>query len=447
MRPGLFLSLTLVAFISCNISKKNSNDFNQDEIVTYLSSTLEQYNFPVPGSEYYRNSIAEADIPKFRETIWTLWKQANKQRLASWQPIAEGSTQDSIIWDLPDQKKMLFAVFKKGIRPVGGYPLFINLHGGGCYPKERGPWTSAMNNSEWKAAKTLGARYADGPSLYFVPRMPDDRRGRWYHRAAIAAWIRAWQLGVLSGDVNPDKAYIMGISEGGYGSFRMGVFLADYFAAAGPMAGPVWVNQEPVENLRNTALRIEVGENDHAYGRATNAKDWKIRLDSAALKNPGQFIHAVEIQKGRGHGIDYFRTAPWLKQFTRNPYPDTLSMVYYAQCDSIYGGEPNVPCTYRKGFGYLRLDGLSQTGERKFQVIKRGNTYRVNSSNVKGSVKGTVKLYVDRVNFSEPVKIFYNDKVVHDKKMLPNIGVMAESMALFGDPRRIFAASVTIKID
>ncbi|WP_316788721.1 hypothetical protein [Pedobacter frigoris] len=447
MKSRLFLLLPLVVFISCNTSKNATYIPDQEEFVKYFSSTLEQENLINPQPQHYKKSVAETDIPRFRETIWTLWKQANQQRLATWKTIAEDSKQDSMVWDLPDQKKMLFAILKKGNRPAEGYPLFINLHGGGCYPKEPGPWTSAMNNSEWKAAKTLGARYADGPSLYFIPRMPDDRRGRWYHRASIAAWIRAWQLSVLSGDVNPDKAYILGISEGGYGSFRMGIFLADYFAAAGPMAGPVWVNQEPVENLRNTAFRIEVGENDNAYGRSTNAKDWKARLDSAASKNPGQFIHTVEIQKGRGHGIDYFKTAPWLKQFTRKAYPDTLSAVYYAQCDSIYGGEPNVPCTYRKGFGYLRLDGLSQTGERRFNVFKDGNVYHVNSSNVKAEVKGTVKLYVDRINFDKPVQVFYNDKMIHNKKLLPNIGTMAESMALFGDPRRIFAAAVTINIE
>ena len=104
-----------------------------------------------------------------------------------------------------------------------------------------------------------------------------------------------------------------------------GPFFADYFAGAGPMAGVSYINEAPLENMRNTPFFIAVGEFDAAYGRALSGRQWKQYLDSTAVANPGQFIHQVDIQKGKGQGIDYFKTAPWLRQFTRNPYPDTLS--------------------------------------------------------------------------------------------------------------------------
>lgn len=448
MNQKILAALALVClFGACKSAKKETTSGYEDGLTKYLSSTIEKDSLINPPAQYYKRTIPANEITKYQTLLWSSWKKANAERLKTWAQLSDNSTKDSLIWQLPDQKKMLFSMSKKGNRPDGGYPLYINLHGGGCFPDESGPWTSPSNDSEWKAAKSLGAKYQDSPSMYFIPRMPDDRRGRWYHRAAIAAWIRTWQLAVLSGDINADKTYIMGISEGGYGSFRMGVFLADYFAGAGPMAGPVWADQEPIENLRNTAFHIEVGEKDYAYGRVQNGRDWKKLLDSAAAKNPGQFKHEVEIQNGRGHGIDYFRTAPWLKQFTRKAYPDTLSMVYYAQVDSIYGGEPNVPSTYRKGFGYLRLDGLSKTGERKFYIEKKGNTYQVSSSNVKGKVKGKVKLYIDKVDFSQPILVYYNSKLISNKKLKPNVGTMTESLALFGDPERLFPVAVDILIE
>lgn len=442
-RKIFYLSAAAVLMLSCHAVKRQAKYAAPDALVSYFNVTLEADSLHNPDETFYKQEITPDELPVYRNRLWEDWKKANTARLSTW-PKEAG---DSLIWQLPDNRKMLFSLFTKGARPANGYPLFINLHGGGCYPNEPGPWTSRSNSREWQAAKTLGKRYDDAPSLYFVPRMPDDRRGRWYHRSPMAAYIRAWQLGVLSGDVDPDRAYILGISEGGYGSFRMGIFLADYFAAAGPMAGAIWPEQEHIENLRNTAFCIQMGEFDYAYERVENARKWKIKLDSAAAASPGQFIHTVEIQAGKGHGIDYMKAAPWIKQFKRKNYPDTLSWMYYAQCDTIYNAEPGQPCTYRKGFGYVRLDGLSQSGERSFYVEKQGNAYEIKSSNVKGIVKGKITLYVDKVDFAQPVKVNYNGKEVFNKKLPLNVGVMAESIALFGDPRRIFAAAVEVKVD
>ncbi len=63
---------------------------------------------------------------------------------------------------------------------------------------------------------------------------------------------RAFQLGILSGNIDPKRVYLIGISEGGYGSHRLAVFMPDYFAGIGPMAAA-----EPLkapENLRNTGF-------------------------------------------------------------------------------------------------------------------------------------------------------------------------------------------------
>ncbi len=424
---------------------------SMEALVSYFSSGLESESEHLtdPMASWYKETLPADSIAAYRQWIWNAWKEANAGRLKQdWPEVAQNGWKDSIEWALPDGKHMLFAVLKKGHRPGGGYPLFINLHGGGCFPNEPGPWTSSVNNSEWRAAKILGSRYKDTPSLYFVPRMPDDRRGRWYNRSAQAAFIRAWQLGVLSGDIDPNRTYIMGISEGGYGSFRMGPFFADYFAGAGPMAGAVDTNQVPAENLRNTAFRVEVGQNDFAYGRALFGHLWQGLLDSLGAAHPGQFPHAVVVQGGKGHGIDYFNTAPWLSGFTRNVYPDTLSFAYYPVYDTINTEEKNVPFTYRKGFGYIRLDGLSGggTNERSFYVEKKGNIYHILSADKKGIVTGTIRLYVDKVDFSSPVSVYYNGRLVQHKKLVPSAGVMAESLALFGDPARIFAAEVVVPL-
>ena len=204
-------------------------------------------------------------------------------------------------------------------------------------------------------------------------------------------------------------------------------------------------------------LYIAVGEFDYAYGRILGGTQWKYALDSTSKANQGQFIHQVDIQKGKGHGIDYLKTAPWLRQFTRNPYPDTISFQYYAIHDTVFDKKNDTSYAYRKGFGYMRLDelsatvqhlpnGLLQTGVRYFYVEKKGNSYYIQSKDQIGQVTGFITLYLDKVDFMKPIDVYYNGNCVYHKKAYPNIGVMAESMALFGDPCRIFAAKVKIEL-
>lgn len=453
---NLFLLLSLPLYLSAQKKVNLNND--GEELSKYFAATIEVEVLNNPAKAWYGKVIAAADIPAYRKLLWEEWRKANADRLKGWPSLKAQEVKDSLVWDLPTAKKALFAVLKKGARPEDGYPMFINLHGGGTFPGTKTIWGPSPNDGEWKAAKRLSTRYADTPSLYFVPRMADDRRGRWYHKGEQTEFIRAWQLGVLSGDVNPDQVYITGISEGGYGSFRMGPFFADYFAAAGPMAGVSYHNEAPLENMRNTPFYIAVGEFDFAYGRALGGAQWKKQMDSAAHANPGQFAHVVDIQKGKGHGIDYFKTTPWLRKFTRNTYPDTLSFQYYAVHDTVFNKVNDTSFTYRKGFGYVRLDGLNQiaktlpdgflqTGLRDFYIEKKGNTYHIKSDNRIGVTTGSISLYLDHIDYSKQVLIYYNGQLIQKKKVAPNLGVMAESLALFGDPKRVFAAKLDVKID
>lgn len=403
--------------------------------LAYFKRNLETDNLEKIESVYYNKTIHTPLLKIEKERVWELWKEANKERLATLPSASKDGSE--FIWDIPQGQRMKIQTFTKGEKPASGYPFFINLHGGGGYGDLSGPWDSETNSDEWTAAKMLGKAYQDSSSYYFVPRMADDRIGRWYYRPQQVSWLRAWQLAVLSNEIDPDRTYILGISEGGYGSFRMGTFYADYFAGLGPMAGPETEEAAPIENLRNTSVRIEVGEFDRGFDRNKMGISWKQRLDSAALVNPGYFNHVVNIQTGKGHGINYYNVTPWLiKQSKRVTYPDVLSFMYY-----------DTDGDYRKGFGYVRLDGLSKEGGRKsFKIEKNGNNYDITTQEVKGKVSGKISLYVDKVDFIKPVKVRLNGKEVFNGKVKNNFAVIVESIALFGDPARIYAAKIELDI-
>lgn len=434
---SLMIGVLSLACLSARCKGPEANDLEREliepekELVTYFKNQIEKASPDRAPLELYKQTLDDASVEAAKERLWALWKEANQERLKRFDLLQAPAV---IEWSLPESEVMKVDLFTKGEKPAEGYPFIINLHGGGQDPNASHAWGAAFNDREWEAARTLGKRYKDAPSYYFVPRMADDRKGRWYLAPQRTAWLRAWQLSVLSGIANPDKVYMMGISEGGYGSHRLAMFFPDYFAGFGPMAAAEPMGRY-IQNLRNTAIRLEVGEKDEGFGRNRFASEWQRALDSLRQESPNDFNHKVVIQAGRGHGIDYYNVSPWLVQQTRKHYPEHLTCLYYNLMDG-----------YRNGFYYLRLDGLSKDGELMIEVKKEGNRYEVTTEEVKGHVTGTLGLYVDRVDFEKPVQVVVNGKELFDQKVGRSLGVMAESLALFGDPARLFSAKVEIAL-
>ncbi len=448
MRKILLLTLATVFCLSCAKEKmfrnqkiQSVNDQAQiliqderDSVVNFFKKNLEVDVLEDVGGSYYQKAVTIDSLTSAKEEIWSLWKEANESRLATFPMANEDGVQFS--WSIPQNQNMKIYTLLKGAQPSKGYPFFIDLHGGGGDPRLAGPQDLEINTIAWEGVIRGSRRVQVSPNYFFIPRMADDRIGRWYLKPQQTAWLRTWQLAVLSGRADPNRTYITGFSEGGYGSFRMGPFFADYFAAIGPSGAAELEDTAPIENLRNTAIRIEVGESDTGFGRNKLALDWKRRLDSAATTNPGDFNHVVVIQAGRGHGVSLDEMYPWLYNQTRILYPKNLSFMYY----EIDGG-------YRKGFGYVGLNKLSRTAGRKtFKIEKTGNTYLISTKDISGSVIGSIDLYLDQIDYTAPVKVVLNGIEVFNDTVTNNVGVMLESIATFGDPERIYSAKVEVKI-
>ena len=331
---------------------------------------------------------------------------------------------------------MQYRLLAKGTKPEGGYPFFINLHGGGSYPYEKGPWSSEINEQEWYTLMSFTDSYRNTPALYFVPRMADDRKGRWHFLPQRVAFRRAYQVAVLKGDADPDRVYLTGISEGGYGAFRLGLYMPDYFAAVGSLAAAI-ESLELAENLRNVAFRFDVGEKDYEYDRSLNAMDWRDKLDKLAQENPEDFVHQSNIIPEKGHTIPYLTITSWLAEHKRRVYPKHLSYTYYNIDDGFSDG------VYYVGFGKLTQ---SRDARLHIDVRHESNNFEVETNLLRGSVKGTLALYIDEVDFTKPVVVRHNGQVIFSGILRPSKGVMAEAIALFGDPKRIFPAKVNIPL-
>ncbi|MDO4789338.1 MAG: alpha/beta hydrolase-fold protein [Porphyromonas sp.] len=423
---------------------KRSEFISNDRIVSFLKQQLDKENIALAPVEMYREYISPDEVRVEQDLIWQLWKEANKERLEK-SGFALRPAGEDMIWNIPQQERMRIRCFPKGDMPAGGYPMVINLHGGGSYPNTPTEWGSTINESEWKAAISLSRIYEDSPSFYFVPRMSDDRKGRWYYQPQCAAFLRAYQLGVLSGIANPDRVYLTGISEGGYGTLRLALFMPDYFAAAGVLAAAENPSTEAV-NLRNLAFRMEVGANDFGYSRNLYAYRWKDKHEELQRQNASDYEGMVIIQPNRDHlGTRYLDMAPWFIRQKRRTNPRHVTYEYY----NIFpngkvgtGGYSNA--VYNLDFRALKRS--SDNDRMLFDLVRQGNRVELTTKEIAGKVSGKVSIYLEGIDFSSPVQVYLNGALVKEGKLKPSRGVMAETMALFGDPKRIYPSKVEVQL-
>lgn len=271
-------------------------------------------------------------------------------------------------WTLPDSlepnAKMNFYLGVKGDMPKDGYPVFLYLHGSG--PREH----------EWANGLRLAKMFQDGPSMYIVPQIPQEGAWyRWWQRSKQWTWERILRILMSMPEVDKNRIYVFGISEGGYGSQRLASFYADYWAAAGPMAGGEPLINAPVENLAHVPLSFLTGDKDFMFYRHLLTKTTGEKLDSMQRLFPNEYKHRVELIPDKGHSIDYTPTTPWLAQHKRNAQPRHFI------------------------WENLEMDGLKRNAFYNLQVLEETDAYRTRYE-FTANADNSIDIKVDGVKYS-----------------------------------------------
>ena len=135
------LALTLVGCRQATPSPEPSA-VGDEALVSYLRQQIDVTSPQDAPRASYQDYVPSSDYEAQREHLWSLWRRANERRLgeSDWALNAPRA----LVWELPGGERMQLHLFAKGTKPEGGYPFFINLHGGGRYPNEPGPWTSVI---------------------------------------------------------------------------------------------------------------------------------------------------------------------------------------------------------------------------------------------------------------------------------------------------------------
>lgn len=421
------------------------------DIEKHFAAYLQGDNAPYT----HHNKLRWHDVEDARATVWEAWRKANhdfeEDKLPALRPLTNN---DTLLWPLPQELEpdalMPYYYGTKGEKPEKGWPLYLYIHGSG--PKLH----------EWSAGYSLCSRFDDAPSLYFIPQIPNEGSYyRWWQRAKLFAWERLLRQSFVSGEVDACRIYLFGISEGGYGSQRLASYYADYLAAAGPMAGGEIPSDAPAENCGHIGFSLRTGTDDFMFARDLLTARTHELFDSLQQCYPTEYRHHVELIPGRGHGIDYFPTTPWLSQFTRVVNPKHFVWEDFPM-DGIYRrGFYNIAVHERDTIGgnertryemTIEDNTINLTIERvTYEVIEREPRWNIPVKHCKHYApveKGSFTLYLssDMVNFNQKVTLFINGKRVYHAKVKPDTRHLINSCATFFDPMRMYATGIEVQL-
>lgn len=392
------------------------------------------------------------DLDKARQRIWAAWKEANQTvnepKLPLLASLDSARTGQIVLPDSLEPNAVMDYYWgaKSDSIPQNGYPAYLYLHGSG--PRD----------IEWKTGLLLARSFADSPSVYFIPRIPNEGNYyRWWQRSKQWAWQWLIRQLMLDERIDARRLYVFGISEGGYGSQRLASFYADYWAAAGPMAGGEPLKNAPVENCRHIGFSLLTGAKDNGFYRNMLTAVTRKTFDSLQTLFPDDFKHRIELIPGRGHSIDYRPTTPWLQTFVRNPHPKTFTWEDF-----------EMDGWHREGFYNLKVDRRPNDSLRTCYTMSiHDNMVELNISDVHYQTTvtdpywgielrftktytpasgGELTLFLNEhlVDLSKKVTVKVNGREVFHGRVRCDLGNMMQSVSVFYDRERIFPAAIHI---
>ena len=348
-----------------------------------------------------------------------LWDDHLKQR----SKIAEKILQAGEVSD--GTHTMKFAAKTFGEKPDGGHSLYLSLHGGGGAP-------ARVNDRQWENQKGL---YSPKEGIYVAPRAPTDTWNLWHQAHVDGLFRQIIEAHVVTGQVDPNRVYVMGYSAGGDGVYQLAPRMADSFAAAAMMAGHP--NEASPLGLRNIGFTIHMGGNDSAYNRNQVARQWGQRLDELQQKDPGGYAHETVIHEGKGHWMDRQDAVAleFLARFTRNPNP---SKVVWYQDDVT-----------RNRFYWLAVDdeqrraGTTVTAAIESPKSGEDQKIRVDSSDL---ARVTIHLSDELLDLDKEVTFVSNGKPISRIPIARKIGTLWSTLQQSHDPGLMWSVELDLTI-
>ncbi len=438
-------------------------------------------NYSVQPFEGGRFAVSHVNAGDVSSAIWQLWVNANtsfsEHKLNNGKKLYQLTQGVQWSYDIPkDLEPYIWNISHPGdngtreyarMKYIFGFngqlsgpaPMFINIHGSGPVA------------DEWTLAQQVCRGDNDSPKIYFIAQIPNGGVSdnyswyRWFQCSKQWVWEKVFRQAFLRSDIDHNGLYFVGISEGAYGSQRLGAFYADYLAGIGPMAGGEPLTNAPAENMRHVAFSLRTGEYDTSFSRHLFTAYAGTYLDKLASKYPGDYPHNVIVEPGQPHTLQKYNnaTTPWLLEYRRNPVPRHVCWENFAMDGRYRDGFYNLRVFERsntdedsRGYYELDIDDDNNIDIRVSTVYEQVLEWDSSSAHLPlyidkkyaPATKGRFKVYLnDRlVDMGRPVTLTVNGVKLYEGMVTPTVEDIVNSIADYYDPERIFTSSIMVDL-
>ncbi len=313
-----------------------------------------------------------------------------------------------------------------------GYGLVVCLHGAG--------FTGQAYLERWQTR--LGEDY--------VLACPTAPMGAWFTRDAeelVLATIRSVQRRY---HIDPDRIFLTGMSNGGIGTWVIGMHDAPLFAGIAPMAGGLDRALMPfLANLRSTPIYMIHGAKDQVMPVELSRA---ITKELTSLGYPYVYReHDREHPMAGGH---YFpreelpELVTWLNAQRRKPLPTSVTVVREA--------------SHFQPFGWVRIDATDAIAafsedsvSKRDNLIARQVYARLDASivapnriEVRAERVQRYSLFLNEqlVDSSKPLVVLTNGQVSFDGPMTPSLETLLRQARLRQDSQQLFPIHLAIQV-
>ncbi len=266
----------------------------------------------------------------------------------------------------------------------------------------------------------------------FLAVYPNAGGAMWWEEKPTAMVHDLILESIRTYNVDTNRVYLAGFSNGGSAALYYGTLWPDRWAAIASLMG-AGVNSPsgevlPLKNVLNVPLLFLHGDQDTLIPSSASMTTY----DELRALHP-RVPPELHILKGRGHEItlseDDGLTMPFLERFTRNPFPRTIAM----KITSL---------TYSRRYWVEVLEKNGGTAEVEGRILP-DNTVEIKTKNVR-----KLRLLLRPELFETPaaVRLRVNGKDQASRELMKNCALFVQSAETYADPFLAYTDEVVIDI-